>query len=297
MANPTTNYSLITNPDDPEAEIGHKNSLLNDPTNRPDFNRTLSETVYEGQHNTWIVLGRDRPGGWNSGYGGLGHLKAGAIDIVAGRLSALDSRTNSGPVNPSTAADAARIYLSQKTDIDVNYSIPDGVTGKSSALSGIAIKADAVRVIARDSLKLVTNTDSKLSNGTEAYSAYGVQLIAANEKSPEMQPIPKGDNLVQAFDILVENVKELNGIVMTFLKLQQKFNKKISDHAHFENYWGQKTSFDPKVFHKHLEVLQAQYFLVDQSLKFNTNNFESWKGTYIKAVGSRYINSFYHYLN
>lgn len=295
MANPTTNYKLL-NPNSPNSEIGIRNSSLFDPTNNYIFNNTDSEKVIQGQDNTWIVLGRDRPGGFDSGYGGKGHLKAGAIDIVAGRLSALDARMSSGPVNSNTGADAARMYLSQKSDIDDYYFLADGMTGKSQALSAIALKADAVRIIARDSLKLVTNTDSKLSNGTESYAGFGVQLIANND-SKDMQPIPKGDNLIKAFEELIEYIGELNGIVMTFLKSQQKFNDAISDHTHFTTFWGTETTLDPFVYVDHKAVLLQQFLQTEQGLKLNINNFESWKTKFVRSTGSGYINSFYHYLN
>lgn len=295
MANPTTNYKFI-NTNDPNAEIGIRNSTLYDPTNNFIYNDTESENVIQGKNNTWIVLGRDRPGGWDSGYGGKGHLKAGAIDIVAGRLSALDARLSSGPVNSNTGADAARVYLSQKADIDDYYSLTDGVTGNSKALSAVAIKADAVRIIARDSLKLVTNTDSKLSNGNEAYSGYGVQLIANND-STDMQPIPKGENLIAAFEELIDHINELNGIVFTFLKTQQKFNDAISDHTHYTAFWGTETSLDPFLYVDHKSVLLQQFLQTEQGLKLNINNFEAWKTKFVRSTGSRYINSFYHYLN
>lgn len=297
MANITTNKDLV-NTGSLNAEIGIKNSALYDPTNTPVFNQTLSEDVWQGRDNTWIVLGRDRPGGWDSGYGGMGHLKAGAIDIVVGRLSAEDARYNIGPVNPNAGGDAARIYISQKADIDDYYSIPDGRTGKSLALSSIAIKADAVRVVARDSLKLVTRTDALLSNGQNAYTATGVQLICKNESdNSPLQPIPKGTNLMSALDGLKKNIEELNGIVFNFLTTQKKFNEKIATHTHYSPFFAKKTSLDPKVTIKHKEVVIQQFFKVEQGLKFNLNNLTSWKSKYLNKISPDYINSKYHYLN
>jgi hypothetical protein len=276
---------------------GYKNSPLYDPTNAHKFNSTDAEKVFEGQDNTWIVLGRDRLGGFDSGYGGMGQPKAGAIDIVAGRLSALDATMNIGPVNSNVGADASRIYLSQKSDIDNNFSIPDGTTGASIGLSAAVVKADAVRIIARDSLKLVTKTDSKLSNGEEAYRAHGVQLIVDDGGVTNMQPIPKGDNLVAALNELVSFIDELNGQVTTFLKTQQAFNDAISTHTHYENYWAQQTSIDPKLLITQKQTALKQFLLPEQGLKFNINNLRSWKSKYTTATNSKYINSSYHYLN
>lgn len=294
----TTNFTLInTSPTGTVYEkYGFRNSHLYDPTNDFKYNVADAETVYKGADNTWIVFGRDRPGGLDSGYGGRGHLKSGAIDIVTGRLSSLDARYISGFINSNVGADAARIYLSQKSDVDQNYFLANGVTGKSTALSTVIIKADAVRVIARDSLKIVTNTDANLSNGTPSYEAYGAQFIGNND-SRDMQPIPKGENLTTAFKELADYIEELNGIIMGFLKSQQTFNDAISDHTHFSPFWGLETSLDPYLYIDHKVVLLQQFLQTEQGLKFNINNIESWKLKFTICTGNRYINSFYHYLN
>ena len=68
--------------------------------------------------NSWIVLGRDRPASRASGYGGQGHTQASSIDIVVGR-----NPNSAVSVDPSFSSDAARIYISQKTDLDINLGI------------------------------------------------------------------------------------------------------------------------------------------------------------------------------
>jgi len=45
-------------------------------------------------------------------------------------------------VDPSFSKDAARIYISQKTDIDDNFKIKQGNVGKAKARSAIGMKAD-----------------------------------------------------------------------------------------------------------------------------------------------------------
>ena len=202
MSIPTTNEQYI-NAQSTEADRGILNSVCYDPTNFFHFNRAPNEIVVSNQQtNSWIVLGRDRLGNWKSGYGGMGHLKAGAIDIVVGRLSSLDA-SQYGPVNPSVGADAARVYLSQKTNVDENFSIPGGSTGKSQAQSAVAIKADAVRIVGRDSVKLVTRTDEILANGVQSYRLPGIQLITkTGPEEPKMEPIPKGYALSAALEQL-----------------------------------------------------------------------------------------------
>jgi hypothetical protein len=290
----------MCNADDPNAELGIKNSVLYDPTSRFVYNKTDSEDIWVGQNNTSIVLGRDRPAGMDSGYGGMGHLRAGAIDIVAGRLSGLDARNINGPVNPNFGADAARIYISQKTDIDANFSIPEGLLRPSEAQSAIGIKADAIRIIGRESLKLVTNTDSKLSNGNEAFIGAGVQLIAKSTDDvtlQDMQPIPKGDNLVQAFDELVSYIEELNGIVMNFYLNQKRFNEALSEHTHYENFQALEASFNPEVLIEHMSISLQNLPNTEQALKSNSNNYVAWKSKYTLSSGTKYVNSSYHFLN
>lgn len=303
---PLTNKDLGIDWSNPQSKTGILQGVLYDPTNSFKFNYAPCEegSYLEGKDNTFIVLGRDRPGGFESGYGAKGHLRAGAIDIVAGRLSSVDARTVNGPVNSSFGADAARIYISQKTDVDVNFGIPSGSTGKTLAQSAIAIKADAVRVIARESLKLVTHTDSKLSNGEEVFIAEGVQLICKADPNPEevdLQPIPKGDNLVAAFNELVERVVQLNGIVGNFLKTQQKFNEEISDHTHYSPFFAQQTTIDPFVFVKHQQTLIDQFLNVESALQKNVYNINVvWKNKYIVPMSTpdgKYILSRFHKLN
>jgi len=91
----------------------------------PTYNLAPSEKVaIGGRNNQQIVIGRDRPSDFYSGYGGQGHSHAGSIDIVIGRkFNELDEKT---PVNPNFATDSARIVISQRTDIDKNFKLDDG---------------------------------------------------------------------------------------------------------------------------------------------------------------------------
>ena len=82
------------------------------------------------ENNAWIILGRDRPASVMSGYGGKGDTQAASIDIVAGRMGsevrAFDESGEKLFVNPSFKKDAARIYISQKSDIDKYFDLIPG---------------------------------------------------------------------------------------------------------------------------------------------------------------------------
>ena len=79
----------------------------NSPEGFPEPIRSDSEKIIKGTSNANIVIGKDRVSHLGSGYGGLGHTGAGAIDIVVGRPGNSDEY-----VNPSFEKDAARPYES-----------------------------------------------------------------------------------------------------------------------------------------------------------------------------------------
>ena len=200
---------------------GLNNERMLEPT--PKYIRAEGEKVFN-QGNISIVLGRDRPGGRSSGYGGRGHTGASAIYIVAGRqCSPVDSSLN---YDPNMEQDAARIYISQKTDIDRNFNTPGDSVGKS----GVGFKADAVRIVGRESIMFVTRTeDTNSRGGTAGYG--GIQLVANNDVT-SLQPMVKGANLVQAIQELDNRLKEISSQLLNHMKDQNSFNLKVMGHTH-----------------------------------------------------------------
>jgi len=238
----------------------------------PSYIQTSTEVVVKNENNAWIVLGRDRPKGRMSGYGGRGDTQAASIDIVVGRMasSAISHTGDNQKVwtDPDFKEDAARIYMSQKTDIDANFNLAAGSVGAAIAVnadefdivdnpnipppssfnpeprSGIALKADGVRLIARQGIKLVTGIDSINSQGGTIRSVAGIDLIAANDDS-DLQPFVKGTNMRDAMIRLVDHVDSLAGIVDTFLVHQTSLNQAITNHFHHSPFWGQMTTISP----------------------------------------------------
>lgn len=84
------------------------------------------------------------------------------------------------------------------------------------------MKADSVRITARESIKLVTGTDNENSQGGRIDVPRGIDLIGANDDQ-DMQPLVKGSNLLECLDDMNENISALNGIVMDFLTQQLLF--------------------------------------------------------------------------
>lgn len=217
------------------------------------FNNASNEKVIS-KNGAFIVLGTDRPDSVASGYGAKGSSRASTIDLVVGRMaSAFDG---DGPedgtfVDNSFAADAARIYISQQTDIDKNFGIVEGTTPNPKGRSAIGIKADGVRVFGREGVKIVTGKGNNWRNfGTkgEPNSAGGkisqpaptIELIAGNNTEPRivrggqflteretietLQPVSLGHNTRDAFRELSDIIDEILGTLLSFALIQTRIN-------------------------------------------------------------------------
>jgi hypothetical protein len=86
-------------------------------------------------------------------------------------------------VENSYAADAARIYISQMTDVDKNFGLAEGMIGSAQARSAVAIKADGVRIIGREGVKII-------SGRSHAFSGIGTSGELLSTGGKIMQPAP-----------------------------------------------------------------------------------------------------------
>lgn len=266
----------------------------------PSFIKTSTEEVLHNGNNAWLVLGRDRPASRLSGYGGRGDTQAAAIDIVAGRMGSLSKSFNSAGkriwADPDFENDAARIYISQKTDIDDNFKLTSGRVGISKTKSGIALKADGIRIIAREGIKLITRTDVLNSQGGEIKSISGIDLIAGNDDS-DLQPMVKGNNLADALRRLVVHVDKLNGIVDSLLMTQMTFNTALTHHFHFSPFFGLPTTPSPPVVAAGIKSMVDHLFQTKQSLVMHKVNLALFKTNYFSPAGSKFINSRFNNTN
>ena len=202
---------------------------------KPEFNKAECETVFEGENNQRIVLGRDRPHSNFSGYGGRGDSHSSMIDLVAGAYGVHAKEENEAgeriKIDPNFGADAARIYLAQRTDVDRNFGLSSGRVGNPESKSAAAVKADSVRIIAREGIKLVTKTDTTNSAGGNVIGTQGIDLIAGNDDS-DMQPLVKGDNLVKYLERMSANISQLNGMIMDIVSVLGKLQAGLAVHSH-----------------------------------------------------------------
>jgi hypothetical protein len=240
----------------------------------PNFISAPSETVFGGTNvNAFIVIGKDRPGNIYSGHGGIGDTQCATIDLVAGRISAIPVQYEKDErlyVHSNFKLDAARIYISQMTDVDDNFVLVDGFIGNSKNKSAIAIKADSVRVIGREGIKLVTKTDELLSSGELQYSNVGVDIIANNDDT-FLQPMVLGDNLTSCLKEIIEEIDKLQNRIASFMKAQSEFNKAVANHTHI-------TPFNAK------PTLQSEELIAAKRIFKIKNLFKVDFGYYLQKV-------------
>jgi hypothetical protein len=179
------------------------------------------EKVIKGKNNAYIVLGRDRPTSIVSGGGGAGYTQCGMIDMVVGlnalvntkRIKKAAAGAAAGGaagkdqiVSPSFASDAARIYMSQrcmgKGGIDAYLGLTRTRGPSAENKSGIGIKADHVRIVGRESVRIYAARGQNFKGfgiggepttlGTPI-SKNTIELIAGREE--DLQPAVLGNNL------------------------------------------------------------------------------------------------------
>lgn len=193
----------------------------------PRFDKAPCEHVYRGSHNAEIVLGRDRHESWASGAGGKGLLQTGMIDLVAGRgqlVMAANQKSNAkNPmegvelVGPMFHADAARVYITQKSeDIDKYFGLKPSRGPSPEMKSAIATKADHIRVIGREKIKIYCGqgTFEGFESGIGETNSLGQrlsnQVIELQVGSLESHPMVLGNKLVKYLKKQNENQRKIH---------------------------------------------------------------------------------------
>ena len=206
------------------------------------YNKTPGESVAQGPRNTYIKQGYDRPGERNSGRGG--ETGAGSISIVAGPMSSAPLSSEISPqketqkvlyADPNLYRDAAMIYIEQKTDADVNFNLTSGKGGSTVARSAIVAKADVVRIVGREGIKLVSRVDDQNSLGGGIRSVPRIELIAGNKEN-SLQPSTKSSANNKSLEKIYKIIDELNSTLDFFMTSQFEFNQQISSHQHPDSF-------------------------------------------------------------
>jgi len=216
-------------------------------TPKAEYKQASNERRMSGPGGGEIVFGNDRPNSQASGYGakgytGLASPGSGKLDLVVGRLASArggDGVARGTQVDSSMAADAARIYICETTDVDKNLGLVEGVVGNPKGQSAVAIKADQVRVIGRGGIKIVTGGGNNVrgfglkgetnSKGGKLLPAPGIDLIAGNnteerevrgisgkkETIQTLQPVTMAYNTRDCFQELSEILDDIMSTIQS----------------------------------------------------------------------------------
>jgi hypothetical protein len=274
------------------------------------FKSAMNETVIQSS-DSYIVLGTDRPGSKASGYGALGSCAANSIDLVVGRGSSLNK--GKGPAHGTIldnlfVSDAARINISQLTNIDLNFGLAPSseqkAHGNSMPRSGIGIKADDIRIIGRHSIKIITGKSSGFTGlpakgeenslgGKEHQPAPTIELIAGNHietrtvfggvENPvkefnTLQRAAMGDSLREGLQELVGIVGELWSATFNFILTETVYDGVVGVDP--LRHWVPSAAIPD-------QVLKADYVL--NSLWQTKLNLLLWSQNHLEPHGYRYI--------
>tara|TARA_R110000824_G_scaffold75835_10_gene192290 strand:- start:820 stop:1857 length:1038 start_codon:yes stop_codon:yes gene_type:complete len=192
--------------------------------------RAANEKVIEnGNANSFIIMGGDRPAGLGSGYGGRGASPdsqgTNRIELTVGRMARANRGTGAADgtiADPSPFGDAAKIYVSDMTDADTNFGFCNAQLGNQTAQSAIVNFADQLRYFGVGGVQISTGqpqgargfsrTGISTSRGGKVERAPPIVLAAGNVDSripirglpgisadqhvETLQGVAKGDNTV-----------------------------------------------------------------------------------------------------
>lgn len=206
---------------------------------RPTYLQSKTEQVYK-KANSYIILGRDRMGNISHGFGGRGVPNSNAIDIVVGLSSSKinplkpeEYLTPIDTVNKDYLHDAARIYISQRTNLDESF---DETLGKNyndnkRGVSGIAMKADTILIQGRRNIKIKafpSKNSEKDAHGNDVPVDKRIELITGDE----LEPIVKGKKLVVLLEKMFRQQSVNRAAISTIIKDLNQLRAILMFHTH-----------------------------------------------------------------
>jgi hypothetical protein len=199
------------------------------------FSRVEEGTKQSGAR---IVLTKDNYGNRTTGVGGAGGTMCEAIDIVAGSLSCEGSiRTSKTESRANFVSDGARIYLTERGDIQEYFAIGDGAkaTSISSRMkSGIGIKSDHTLIIGRERVRITVGFAQ--AHGVQRLVNYNSQITPRIEISrigdTGAQPAVLGHNLQKYLRKQSEDMQTLRNRIQDLENKLVRYKTAMALHTH-----------------------------------------------------------------
>jgi hypothetical protein len=271
----------------------------------PEYDDAPCEKVIKGDNNAFVILGRDRPYSMASGMGAKGG-KCGRIHLIAGLAAASELKEGS-QTGPNLITDAATVYISQRTSIDEFFGIPAGTNVPAKDKSGIGIKADHVRIIGREHVKIYAGSAQNISKpnkavrnvlglnrernskGGDVTSRGCIDLIADNYN--DIQPAVKGQNLVEFLQVILDTIGEIYAEINDINARTIEINNALLLHQHPE-FLGIGGTPGPALTVKILSNYPSHFKSAINSIVSNINlaiDEINYIQTDLPAVGARHI--------
>ena len=143
-------------------------------------------------------------------------------------LSSKVETPNQSGSQPNFAADAARLYITQRGDIDKYFALPKLSAGSSNSNSAVAMKADHCRIIGRDSVRIYAGGGNwsgygwhgELNSvGGDLFEQGVIELMAGTQEPKDLQPAVLGHNLRGALIQVHRLIKTNHGAIETLYRM------------------------------------------------------------------------------
>lgn len=205
------------------------------------FSAEAEKVISRNKSNSYIVLGKDRMGDIYSGFGGKGFPNSNSIDLVVGMGQTTEKKilTKKNVVDPNPFVDSARIYISQRTDLDGHFGINEGEIyplDSQQGVSGIAMKADSVLVLGRRNVKIKAGQShgEGFSKGGEKDS-FGTRLPDARIEliaDAPLEPMVRGDKLVECIKGIYGQIQDNRTLIVQLVTQILKLRTALMLHTH-----------------------------------------------------------------
>ena len=267
----------------------------------------------DGHWGSYIVFGRDRPSHATpagDGYGNKGHTGAAMLDLVVGRnvagplkdiIPAADDETKVVPgIPPNFERDAARVYISQKSDIDEYFELTKGTVGAPPGKSCVALKADGIRILAREGIKIISGLDEYNSRSAKNSAMKGINLIYGNKTDGadyELQPMVRGRNLRLGLNSMADMIGTLSGMIADICMALIKLAIDYATHMHIGNFGAPAPALPPTAINAGMTlIMDAVEVVANKAVNFQTKH-AIWKTNYTNPLAGKYINSKWNHVN
>lgn len=101
--------------------------------------------------------------------------------------------------------------------------------------SAIGIKADQIRIISRESMRLITGTDASNSQDGKCLQKTGIEIIAMNDHTT-LQPMVLGLRLTDLLGKMLDQISAVAKVSHAAAKYQMKMNQAVQNHTHISPF-------------------------------------------------------------